>query len=635
MSAARYYRVARLGRLAEPNPSRPLDQQELALDMNSGGEMTQPVGRLTARHYLAVACILAIALALRGAFLWGQAQHNPMFEQLVMDSSIHHEWAERIASGAGMPKQPYFRAPLYYYALAALYKLVGNDPLAGRIAGAITCCLIMRLGALLAGFRAGLLAGLIAACYWPFIYFDSTLLTVGLEVLLDTALLCLLLHAARRDQWWLFLAAGLVGGLAAITRPNILIIVPGVALWLWVARQTDGRPLRRLRAGALLAVGLALPILPVAIRNHVVGGEPVLIATNGGVNFYIGNNPRSDGYSAVVPGTRADWMGGYIDTHQIAERELGHKPTEREVSDYWYAKAFDWIRANPGAWALLTLHKFRIFWSPIEMPNDQPIWFFARMSPVSVLFWIGFPVVACAGIAGLMLLRKQWRSCVLLVSFLILYMTGIVAFFVCGRYRLPIVPVLIVCAAAGLTRAADLLRTRSFGDLRTPLIAAMFVGAALLLFSPKMAAFNAFCDAVGHRDLGQFYSLGAPDRAPDRKKAIEHYRQSLRLEPNEPHTLCLLAWLLAGSPEAELRNGIEALSLVRKADDLVRQGYATLDTREATAAAYAEMGAYYEATRIAREVAESAAQPGSGVNADEAAARLRLYEQRRPFRLPK
>ena len=57
--------------------------------------------------------------------------------------------------------------------------------------------------------------------------------------------------------------------------------------------------------GVLLVV-----VLPITIRNCAVGGDAVLIASQGGVNFYIGNNPDSDGRTAIVPGTPGDWWGG-------------------------------------------------------------------------------------------------------------------------------------------------------------------------------------------------------------------------------------------------------------------------------------------------------------------------------------
>lgn len=482
-----------------------------------------------------MAVVFLAALGFRGAYLGGQAANNPLFDQATMDPGVHHEWAQQIASGEGMGSKPYFRAPLYYYLLAGLYKLCGPDIMVGRVAGcilgALTCYLIARLGVMLAGFGVGLLAGVIAAFYWPFVYFDAELLTVGLEVFLDVGLLILLLVAARRSSLPLFFLGGLVWGLSAITRPNVLALAPVIIVWPWIAARMGQRPLRRLAAGGLACLGAALVVAPVTIRNYVVGGELVLIATNGGVNFYIGNNPESDGYTAIVPGTRPDWWGGYVDTHRIPEQELGRKLTEGEVSRYWFSKASDWIRSEPLAWAGLMLHKFRLFWSSIEMPNNRPIWFFVRQAQVSVLFWVGFPVVGCLGVAGLALLLPQWRTWFLPLAFLVVYMATVVLFLCAGRYRLPIVAVLILTTAAGLLRLVGLLRRRRLWALAVYLVLGGLCAAALATTPSDRTAFRARSDGLAHHSVGLYYARPTAERPPDYAKAIAHLREAIRLRP--------------------------------------------------------------------------------------------------------
>ena len=107
----------------------------------------------------------------------------------IMDEDKHHEWAQLVLSGEGLGDRPFFRAPLYYYLLAAFYAVFGVNPAAARLAGClmggVSCYLIARLGIALSGFRVGFIAGLIAAVYWPLVYFDEQLLTVGLEIFLN------------------------------------------------------------------------------------------------------------------------------------------------------------------------------------------------------------------------------------------------------------------------------------------------------------------------------------------------------------------------------------------------------------------------------------------------------------------
>jgi Tfp pilus assembly protein PilF len=399
--------------------------------------------------------------------------------------------------------------------------------------------------------------------YWPLVYFDNQLLTVGLEVFLDVLMLLVLLIGVQRGKLWLFLLASVVWGLSALTRPNVLVLAPGLLIWIWIGRRLGARPLRAVPAGLVLLAGAAVVILPVTLRNRIIGGEWVLIATNGGVNFYIGNNPQADGEAAIVPGTRRDWQGGYQDTHRIPELELGRRLTEVQVSDYWYRQALAWIGAEPGAWLHLTFHKLRLFWSPLEVPNNQPIWFFARLSPASGLYWIGFPVVACLGLAGLCLLGREWRRWLLLVLFLVLYMATVVAFFCPGRYRLPVVPVLILLAANGLARLPQLWRTRALARLGTyggvGCLAALFIATN----PPPRAAFEQANEGMAHFNLGLHYAQQATHDPSELPQACAHLEEAVRLRPYHAMArlwlgLCLLDLSRIDEADAQFAAALQA-----------------------------------------------------------------------------
>jgi tetratricopeptide (TPR) repeat protein len=499
----------------------------------------RPSWKLDPRQHLLVGVVFVVALAVRGVYLWGQSQTNPLFDHPIMDARVHHDWARQIASGEGWDERPYFRAPLYYYTLALLYKLFGGSVAVGRVAGCVlgaaTCYLIARLGIVLGGFRAGLLAGIIAAAYWPFIYFDAEPLTVGLEVLLDVALLLLLTLAARHRALWLFLVCGVIWGLSAITRPNMLAFLPGILIWLWLALPREQRARAWLARAALVCAGAAACILPVTLRNRIVAGEWILIASQGGVNFYIGNNPHSNGYTAIVPGTRPDWWGGFEDTHRIAEQALGHKPTEGEVSSYWYGKAVEWIRTEPGAWLVHMFRKLRLFWSPAEIPNNQPTWFFARLGWVPVLFcWVGFPLIACLGLAGMVVVLRQWRTWFLPIAFLVIYMGTVVAFFCPARYRLPIVPVLMLSAAAGILQVVELARARRIGPIVA--YASVLVAGVIFFYSYRSdwTEFRQGGAGEGHYILGNHFAQAHDDQPADYERAAEHYAEAVKLRTKDP-----------------------------------------------------------------------------------------------------
>ncbi|MEW6756041.1 MAG: hypothetical protein AB1505_34440, partial [Candidatus Latescibacterota bacterium] len=95
-------------------------------------------------------------------------------------------------------------------------------------------------------------------------------------------------------------AAGVVLGLGVLTRPVYLACVAGlVGAWLLF------HPGHRAAAGLMLACVL-LTVLPWTLRNWRVHGQPVLVSTNGGFNFWIGNNPLATG-DAYAPDGEPLW----------------------------------------------------------------------------------------------------------------------------------------------------------------------------------------------------------------------------------------------------------------------------------------------------------------------------------------
>jgi Flp pilus assembly protein TadD len=129
-----------------------------------------------------------------------------------------------------------------------------------------------------------------------------------------------------------------------------------------------------------------------------------------------------------------------------------------------------------------------------------------------------------------------------------------------------------------------------------------------------------------------YYLALARDSDGQAAEALSHYREAVRLGPNTPLYLNDLAWFLATNPQAELRDGAEAVRLAERACQLSGgkeprfQG--TLD------AAYAETGRFAEAiatvTKV-RELALAAGQPDIARRAEE---RLALYQAGKPYRTP-
>ena len=107
-------------------------------------------------------------------------------------------------------------------------------------------------------------------------------------------------------------------------------------------------------------------------------------------------------------------------------------------------------------------------------------------------------------------------------------------------------------------------------------------------------------------------------------EGIQEEREAVRLNPNDVESLNRLAWLLATQPDAQFRDGAEALKLAERVNDVtggrVTRFLATLD------AAYAEAGRFADAIAAAQKTQATAQAQGQKDLAAAAEKRLKLYE---------
>ena len=114
------------------------------------------------------------------------------------------------------------------------------------------------------------------------------------------------------------------------------------------------------------------------------------------------------------------------------------------------------------------------------------------------------------------------------------------------------------------------------------------------------------------------------------KEAVSHYRQAVGLLDNQPLVLNNLAWILATHPDAEVRDGAEAVRLAERACELTQYKLpAMLDT---LATAYAETGQFDQAVKTAQKAIQLAQAAGKETLAKDIQGRLDLYEAKRPYR---
>ncbi len=113
-------------------------------------------------------------------------------------------------------------------------------------------------------------------------------------------------------------------------------------------------------------------------------------------------------------------------------------------------------------------------------------------------------------------------------------------------------------------------------------------------------------------------------------EALTHWRKALILEPKSIAALSGAAWLLATAPDANTRNGAEAVTLAESANELASgENPEVLDT---LAAAYAERGDFVKARAFANRALDLAVAQKDKAMTAAIRGRIQLYNDGKPFR---
>ncbi len=378
-----------------------------------------------------------------------------------MDALYHDQWARRLAAGDWWGSGVFFRAPLYPYFLGLLYALTGTDYLAVRLVqfaiGAGTAVLTAVLAGRRFGRPVGIIAGSLVAVYGPLIYFEGELLLVVLEAPLNLLAAWSLDRAITRGGRRSWLIAGLWLGLR-----------------LWSDRPSW--PLSRWSAVYLAAAKGArcAPALAPLRRRRAGDRESRACAQCGrreGISFR--SPPREDSttFSATTPPPMACRRSPPISaapgpvgsrTHSARQRSPPAAPSNHPRSPATGSADLSvGPGEHPGAFLRLQARKLLYFWDAYEIPNNQDYYFFSRLTRIfRHPLLLGFGVLGPLALAGLALglarrrLPFAWGAVPLTLA------AVVVAFFVCDRFRVVLVPLFAVWAAAGIVWAFESLRER-------------------------------------------------------------------------------------------------------------------------------------------------------------------------------
>lgn len=399
----------------------------------------------------------------------------------VLDERDYLQLAQRWAHEGHFPGT--FRPPLYPAYMALILSAGGRSlhiRLGQVLLSTVSLLFVYRIARRAHGRRAAQLAAGLVAFDPVLVMFTHRLWSETVFIFLLLAALDVLSWTALRRQRWPWGLAGLLLGLAGLTRPMILTFVPFLLPWAVLqARRADesaaaGTPRRRTGSSptgnrarttwwrgaasfACLLLACAVVVLPWTARNARVAHAWILVDSNGPFNLLVGSQPEA----AFVDKD---------DTWSMAYGRVAGRPYRLAVAQdaAWAQKTavrqtIDNIRRRPARFVKKCVWEAGHLWTldSFLLRHLRNGWYGPHVSRVVVggLTLVSaafFAALVLAGFAGLAAQpAAPVRGLVILVC---LHATLLFSLtYSLSRYALPLHPLLAVAAAGLLSSPREAL----------------------------------------------------------------------------------------------------------------------------------------------------------------------------------
>ncbi len=355
---------------------------------------------------------------------------------LESDALAYFSMAESFADGGAMIDhfgQYAFYSPGYPMLLVPFFMLFGASAGAALtiniLLAGLSCWLLIKIGARLAGPVAGVIAGLAFAVWLPGILNATFVHKECLTTLLVLAFVHLVLglRDKARPEGQAVLA-GAVYGFGLLAGASSILIAAG-ALWaIFRLARHDKAALLAFAGGALLC------LVPWFTYTNSLFDKPVL-TTNSGFNLYLGNNPAATGRFVSIANTP-------VGPHWQA---LLTAYGEDKASDALGTKAREWIAENPVEAARLAITKLGLFWAP-NIPDRQELTASPAIGAIRLVDVAQHLIIMALGLWGLWQMRRREDARTVAIVIAAFWAVHALTYII-TRYRDPIMPLMIAFAA--------------------------------------------------------------------------------------------------------------------------------------------------------------------------------------------
>jgi 4-amino-4-deoxy-L-arabinose transferase-like glycosyltransferase len=349
-----------------------------------------------------------------------------------------------------------FNTPLFGYLCAGVYALTNHSHFAVLLIQCLftmaLAIVIFQIAKLAFSESVGLLAATLVAFHPGFIYYDVfNLLPLSIDSFLIAAITLLLLKHKDNPTFTSMSLVGALIGIATLSRGITGVLLPLIVIYLLLfARNLNLK--NRLAMAACVGCATFIILAPWLIRNFTIHKQFVFVATSS-ENLWRGNNMHATGTSYDEHKTTI------LNLWPPDFKEKLYSLTEMQQKRFFEDEALQFIGANPLAAAKLYAKKVYYFWwfspqSGIIYPKNYlaAYKYYYTILLSFFIVGIGFAIVSSK--------REALESRLILLSVPLTICLAQSVFYVEGRHRWLIEPILIIFSSWGVMRCWKLLKER-------------------------------------------------------------------------------------------------------------------------------------------------------------------------------
>lgn len=454
-----------------------------------------------------------------------------IFNQSTFFSKYPTLGAEIWQNGLLSSPESFEYSPLYSIICALLYPLLGSRllyyALLMSIIGGLNVYILILITKKLFDDRTALISSILYIISAPFIIYNTDLLAAPLVVLFNALSILYFLYWTDDPSKKNIIYSGLFLGLSVIIRPNILVFVCFISLYLLIKRNI--KPL------LYFIIPIFLCILPITTVNFIRTGELVLVEDSGPPILYSSNNYNSIGLGYAPPGVlqvlEARFERGQEFTAEtsrlfkdIAIALHDRDMTVSEINSFYLQETKKQILGDPKRYIRLSLQRL---WYSFH--------FFADYDVISTLlrgekirnYFLPSGILLILGLTGLFLYKEKHIKYPIIIIYILSYLVFFFLFYVTERFRLPLIYIIIPFSSHALLSIYEMLRKK---EIEKTIIIIVSIFALFIAFGFENNTITYRKEHTKPKFLYQFHIITAYYQN-DYAFLIDTARKILRLDP--------------------------------------------------------------------------------------------------------